>query len=186
MKVMTYRLNINKAIQAAGVLLREEPSRRMSYMRLLKLLYIADRESLKKTGRPITGDRVVAMCNGPVLSEVYDCIKGTACHLAEWERFYRTERYDVEMVDNPPTGELCRYEIETLQRVSKERLDKDQYEIVDETHSFPEWSDPGNTSRPIAFEDILKAVGWTDDQAKKILAEAAVDAGVDRLFERDP
>ena len=43
---MPYRFNISKAIEAAGVLLREEPSRRMSRIRLLKLLYIADRESL--------------------------------------------------------------------------------------------------------------------------------------------
>jgi hypothetical protein len=35
-----------------------------------KLLYLADRESLKKTGRPITGDRVVAMEHGPVLRSV--------------------------------------------------------------------------------------------------------------------
>lgn len=39
----------------------------MSYLRMLKLLYLADRESLKETGHTITGDRVVAMEHGPVL-----------------------------------------------------------------------------------------------------------------------
>jgi len=182
---MSYRLNMSKAIQAAGVLLRETPSRRMTKLRLLKLLYIADRESLKNTGRPITGDRVVAMSYGPVLSELYDCIKGTACHLASWQEFFRSEDLDVCMEKSPTTDDLCRYEIETLQRVSRERRDKGEWEIVEETHKFDEWKDPGGTSRPISFKDILKAVGWKDDQAKKILAAAEADAAVDSLFERD-
>jgi uncharacterized phage-associated protein len=183
---MPYRFNILKAIEAAGVLLREEPSRRMSRIRLLKLLYIADRESLQKTGRPITGDRVVSMQLGPVLSELYDCIKGTACHLQTWERFFRSEGHEVEMLEPPPTDDLCRYEIETLQHVFSQWRDKDEWEIVKATHAFPEWRDPGDTSEPIAFEDILKAVGWSEDQAKRILQEAASQAGTDRFFEGGP
>lgn len=181
---MSYRMSIEKATQAAGVLLREEPTHRMSRIRLLKLLYIADRESLRKTGRPITGDRAAAMRHGPVLSELYDCIKGTACHLATWQQFFRSEGHNVEMTAEPTTHDLCRYEIETLQQVSRERRDKDEWEIVNETHGFQEWDDPGDTSQPIGFESILRAVGWDAEETEKILAEARRDAEVDRLFER--
>jgi len=183
---MPYRLNISKAIQAAGVLLRETSSHRMTRLRLLKLLYIADRESLKKTGRPITGDRAVAMPHGPVLSELYDCIKGTACHLASWQEFFCSEDLDVCMIKSPATDDLCRYEIETLQRVSADRRDKTEWDIAEETHGFQEWKDPGSTSRPIAFEDILRACGWTDEQIGKIIAETEAEAEVDRLLERVP
>jgi uncharacterized phage-associated protein len=44
----------------------------MNYMRLLKLLYIAERETLGRTGRPIVGGPVTAMERGPVLLEVLD------------------------------------------------------------------------------------------------------------------
>jgi uncharacterized phage-associated protein len=60
------------------VLLRQDGVRCMNYMRLLKLLYIADRESLPRTGRPIVGGPVIAMERGPVLEEVFDLIRGTS------------------------------------------------------------------------------------------------------------
>ena len=71
-----FRLDTRKTIEAAATLLRLAPYRRMSRKRLLALLYLADRESLKPTGRPIIGGRLVAMDYGPIHSEVYDFIKG--------------------------------------------------------------------------------------------------------------
>jgi hypothetical protein len=57
-----------KATAAAGVLLKKCPGRRMKYIRLLKLLYIADRESLRNRGRPIVGDRYISMKKGAARS----------------------------------------------------------------------------------------------------------------------
>lgn len=64
-----------KAMQAAAVLLNTEQSQQMSYHRLLKLLYIADKKHLKATGRPITGGHMVATDKGPLSSPIYDGIK---------------------------------------------------------------------------------------------------------------
>ncbi len=47
---------------------------RMSYMKLLKLLYLAARGALLAHGRPITYDRYVSMDHGPVLSQTYNLI----------------------------------------------------------------------------------------------------------------
>ena len=44
--------------------------------RVVKLLYLADREHLREFGRPISFDRYVAMENGPVASYAYDVMKG--------------------------------------------------------------------------------------------------------------
>lgn len=73
---MIFRFNIAKGDRASAVLLKTEPAHRMGRLRLLKLLYIADREALTERARPITGDSPVAMDNGPVLSNTYDLIKG--------------------------------------------------------------------------------------------------------------
>jgi len=46
----------------------------MSYLKLIKLLYIIDREALLRWGRPLTGDRYVSMDHGPVLSQTLNLI----------------------------------------------------------------------------------------------------------------
>ena len=43
---MEFRFNFSRTLQSAAILLKLQPNRRMSYLRLLKLLYIADREML--------------------------------------------------------------------------------------------------------------------------------------------
>jgi uncharacterized phage-associated protein len=182
-----YQFNLRKAIQAAAVLLREEPARRMSRMRLIKLLYIADRESLRETGEPITGDRAVAMQHGPVLSQVYDRIKGECPRLPEWEEFFASRGRDVEMVKGVPVDDLSRYEIETLQRVCRERADRQDWDVAEETHRFQEWirNDPGTSARPIPLRDILEAVG-RGPNADRIIAEAESRLRMARSIGRDP
>lgn len=57
---MEFIFDEHKATQAAAYLLRRGGGR-MRYMKLIKLLYLADRTALIETGSPITGDRFVAM-----------------------------------------------------------------------------------------------------------------------------
>src|SRR6266852_2860195 len=95
---MNFPLHIEKAIQAIGVLFRQDGVKRMNYMRLLKLLYIANREAIKETGRPITGGPAVAMERGPVLEEVYDLIRGQHREMPLWDKYLRKDRYDLELI----------------------------------------------------------------------------------------
>lgn len=48
----------------------------MSILKLIKLLYLAERESLDVFGQPISFDRMVSMDNGPVLSRTLDHVNG--------------------------------------------------------------------------------------------------------------
>lgn len=66
---MRLRFNDRKATQAAALLLQLRGGK-MSYMKLIKLLYLADREALLQWGRPITTDRYVSMNRDPVLSRI--------------------------------------------------------------------------------------------------------------------
>jgi uncharacterized phage-associated protein len=170
-----FRFHFEKTLQAAGVLLREHPLHAMGMLRLLKLLYIADRESLRETGAPITGDRVVAMRNGPVLSETYDLIKGEHIRTPEWSEHFENLDYFVHLRKEPRIGRLSRYEIETLNDVAHRLEHEDDWAVVDQTHEFPEWqkNQAGDASKPIPHEDILDAVGRGEDiQAIREEAEA--------------
>ena len=48
---------------------------RLHIISLMKLLYLAERESLRVFSKPICGDTYVSMEHGPVLSQVYDFVK---------------------------------------------------------------------------------------------------------------
>ena len=157
---MTFRFHLDKTLQAAGVLLGLDGGR-MGYIRLLKLLYIADRELLVETGRPLTGDDAVAMKHGPVLSRVYDLIKGVAPPGSLWDAHLRTENYSVMLAADPGRGKLSKGEVEKLHDVTERYRYLDDFEVSERTHEFPEWQDhhrPG-TSTPIPWQEILQAQG---------------------------
>ena len=161
---MIFPLRVLKTIQAVGVLLRYDGVKRMNYMRLLKLLYITDRESLKETGRPVTGGAAIAMERGPVLKEVYDLILGQHREMSLWSQFYRKERYDLLELAEPDVGQLSKYEIGKLQEVARTYQEDDEWALVDITHKFPEWNqnNPGKSLKPIPLSSILEAIGQAD------------------------
>ena len=136
---MLIPFEVLKAIQAAGVLLRAEPSRRLSRLRLLKYLYIADRESLQTRARPITGDNPVAMDHGPVLTTTYEMLKGSDYCSPDWDRYFDSDGRDVLLRQDPGVGKLTRFEIGLLQDVSRRFVDADDYAVADYTHQFAEW-----------------------------------------------
>jgi uncharacterized phage-associated protein len=157
---MNFRFDFDKALQAAGVLLSLDGDR-MERIRLLKLLYIADRELLAETGRTITGDRAAAMKHGPVLSQVYDLIKGESSRAGEWGRFIHTVNRAVELRNDPGRGELSRGEIEKLTEVTDRYRDVDDWALSEATHEFEEWSRNFTESdvASIPWRDVLAAQG---------------------------
>ena len=183
---MQLRFNFEKSLQAAGVLLRLEEGR-MPYLRMLKLLYIADRELLASTAMSITGDQVFAMKHGPVLSHVYSLIKGTDSRVADWDRHIRTQGYALKLVNDPGRGKLSRGEVEKLNEVSDRHRSKDHWEISDLTHDFPEWRKhwPENAesgSYPIPWEDLLVAQHKDLEMIKIVEKEEAARNYMDDLF----
>jgi hypothetical protein len=73
MKAINFKFDERKAAQVAGRLISQGGGE-MNYMALLKLLYLIDREALLRWGKTITGDKIVAMKHGPVLSRIFDLI----------------------------------------------------------------------------------------------------------------
>ena len=182
---MTQRLDVEKAIQAVGVLLRRE-GKRASRLRLLKLLYIADRISLQKTGTPILGSKVVALKHGPVHSAVFDLIKGEHIDEPSWSRHFRNVGRDVVLEEEPEVGKLSRYEIELLNEVVDQRINLSDWDVAEETHGFEEWRksypDPSeSTSRPIPLEVLIDAVGRGADKAE-ILRDMSDSEAFQRFF----
>ena len=68
--------NERKAAQMAAFFLGQLLDRKMPHLKLMKLLYLSDREAVRAFGWPISGDRLVSMPHGPVLSQTLNLMDG--------------------------------------------------------------------------------------------------------------
>lgn len=176
-----------KTTHAAAEILQCQPNRRTNYMRLLKLLYIANRRCLKEKGRLLCGDRIYAMNRGPVMSATLDLIKDKDS--PEWSSHITRDRYEVELTAQPQSPSLSRYEIRVLHEVCEEFADYDEWALVEWCHDHlpefkkhdPATKGPGVSREPIPLEDIFEAVG-RGAEMKEMLAEANAALAFSRLF----
>lgn len=171
---MKPRYKEEKAAQVAALFLKLRGGK-MSYLKLLKLMYIAEREALARFGRPITYDQFWAMEHGPILSATYNRIKGEVVFGIEpaWENYITTRQgYDVRLKKEAPIGELSDAEIKVIQEVFARFGNWYRFKIVDYMHdNFPEWKDPGESSTPIAYGEILTAIRKSPEEVQDIESE---------------
>ncbi len=179
-----FRFHSEKAVEAAAVLLKLH-GKPMNYLGLLKMLYIADRVALERMEQPITGDHYVSMDYGPVLSGVYDLIKGKPAEeaLPLWSQFIASRHANqVFLLKDPGAEDLCEEEEEILEQVYRSFGHLDPLEVAKWTHDLPEWSDPQGSAVPISIEDILKNVGKTAAEIEDIRQEAMREAFLDEVL----
>lgn len=171
---MRFAYNPEKAAQAAAYLVRFALGS-MDVYALIKMLYLADRKSLVERGRPITGDAMVSMPLGPVLSRTYDEVKAPAEIQNEFWRNYLTER-EGNLIslrrDDFSTDTLSNYERKVLEGVYQEYGRLGFGDLKNLTHSLPEYTDPNGSSLPIDPAQILKEAGWSDEDIRDALMSA--------------
>lgn len=162
--------NPRKAAQTVAFFAIKTGVNAINVLKVMKLVYLADRASIARHGFPILDERRVSMRNGPVNSFTYDYIKGEVPpHLdAGWSEFVADRAgHDVGLAFNGMSvddlDELSDAEIETLEGVWELFGGMDQWKLVDYTHhaeNIPEWTDPkGQGSRTISLDSIMSAVG---------------------------
>ncbi|NEQ51776.1 MAG: SocA family protein [Leptolyngbya sp. SIO3F4] len=176
-----------KAVEAAALLLKRhgEP---MKYLGLLKMLYIADRVALAQMEQPITGDHYVSMVYGPVLSGVYDLIKGRPVDdaLPLWSKFISPREDNcISLLGDPGDGELCEEEEEILQQVYDTFGHLDPFEVAEWTHDLPEWKDPEGSAIPIVVEEILKNLGKSDAEIMRIQEDVMRETYLDEILNNE-
>jgi uncharacterized phage-associated protein len=140
-------------------------------LRLMKLLYLAERESLQEDVALMIGDEFVSMRLGPVLSTTYNCIKGqVSC--AVWNQFFgpRQGNSVIRKANLPPARLLTKSEIQILERVWKTVGHLSTPALVNYVHdNCPEWVKPpeGKSSSPMPLEIVLeRALGVNPAVAK--------------------
>ncbi|MDR0788217.1 MAG: SocA family protein [Gemmatimonadota bacterium] len=182
---MNLRYHQERATQAAARLL-EVRGGVMSYLKLLKLLYLADRRSLLQHGRPITFDRFVSMDHGPVLSQTYNLIVGEEQpgQRSYWrEHITEPEHHEVRLLKKPTENELSAAQERILDEVFDEFGRMGRWQLVDYVHTLAEWQDPHGSSIPISIRDVLRAGGLDDEVAEAVENDLAGEDALSRLLQ---
>lgn len=146
---------------------------RESYLKLMKLLYLADREYMTQFGDSISKDHMVSMPYGPVLSQTLDRFQGYGQD--GWLNWIKGEaNYEVALnrqFERDDLDELNDVQLGVLKSVYDRFGHLDRWQLVDYTHQHcSEWQDPHGSSFPINPEDLFRAVGKTDEEARRLTA----------------
>jgi uncharacterized phage-associated protein len=170
---MSLRFREAKTTQVAARLLTLRGGR-MNYMKLLKLLYIVEREALLTWGRPVTADRCVSLPKGPILSQTLNLINegpapGTPSVWAE--HISQPENYAVRLLSPAGDDELSEAEKNLIDDVFARFGAINRWKLVDFVHTFPEWQDPEGSALPITHRDILRAGGKSELEIAAILQD---------------
>ena len=113
-------------------------------LKVIKLIFFADRYHIRKYGRPITNDDYFAMSYGPVGSGVKD-ISEMSEFLGPEEKedallyIKSPEPYKVESIKNYETEVFSESDLEALLFAWNRFGQYDEFELAEITHKYPEW-----------------------------------------------
>lgn len=175
-----------KTAQMAGYLLKKHDGI-MPYLKLMKLLYLADRQSMLEYGDSMTGDSFVSMRMGPVLSNTYNRICEDSDIPTFWSDWIKDEA-DKEVslrkrdVKDSDFDLLSKADEKILDGVFAKFGHYHKYELVNVVHRIcREWENPGWTSVPIDSRDIFLAGGLSDTEADELAARMKEQDSLKRL-----
>lgn len=175
-----------KVAQMAAYFLQRRGGR-MAYLKLMKLLYLADREALDRYSSTISEDAHYSMPQGPVLSRTLNLMTGQI-ESSEWSSWI-APCANFEVALNRQTSsrddfdELSESEIEILENVWERFGQLDRWQLVDYTHAhIPEWRDPHGSSVPIDPRATFLALGRSPDEAEENAKELRVSRSLGRVL----
>jgi len=157
---MTIEFRVDKEKVVEALVFIAERMGTVGRFHAAKALYFADLEHLRRYGRPVTGDRYIAMENGPVPSFAYDVLKGSVSpadrdlvvgalvEAAGWRHpMYRAGRsHDADVFSSS--------DIECLEEAVEHCRGKSFGDISDETHDHEGWK-RALENGPMDFRDML-------------------------------
>ena len=159
------KFNETKAVNA--VLYVADKLKRKDFHKIFKVLYFSDREHLSKYGRTITGDRYIAMSDGPVPSCLYDIFKsvrgeGFYKDNGKFGQYFSVVDWDlVTPKQLPDLSELSKTDVEAIDNALSLYGDLSWGELKEKSHDYA-WKTTV-LNREIDFADMIREAGGNDD-----------------------
>lgn len=163
----------------------------LNVLKLMKLMYLAERKSYEQFAEPIIGDRLVAMPRGPVLSMTYDCVNNGGSMIQEgWDEWVsdRSDRMvslkkNINSIENLPM--LSADQINLIQEIWQELGHLSPFQLVEYTHdskNCPEWTDPSGSSFDISLTHLFKNLGFSQQKIESALDDLYCQAKIKQAF----
>lgn len=154
---IAFRVNPQKSLAAITYVVSKLPG--VEKVKLMKLLYLAERAHFIEYGVPITGDRLVAMQHGPLPSTALRIVNGEAV-LPEHVVFGAIHVSDNRVTprETGVTNALSVAERQSLDAVVAKWGHLGPWRVRDMTHELPEFKScfRAQTSTPIPYEEIAR------------------------------
>ncbi|WP_296745200.1 Panacea domain-containing protein [Mesorhizobium sp.] len=151
-----------KAAQIAAYLLSKQPN--MEKLKLIKLLYLSEREFLSRHGHPMLYDEFYSLKDGPICSSSLNGLNGQL-DTEYWAQFFvigdnkRNFQLKREFARDD-LDEVSDAEIAAVEGVWERFRDFSASEIRNWTHdNCPEYTEVESGRVPISYKDVLDALG---------------------------
>jgi uncharacterized phage-associated protein len=172
MKMIRFYFEESKALEAAAYLLQMAGGR-LNVVNLMKLLYFAERESIRRWNHPVTGDQFRNMAKGPVLLKVTSLLQEHKPNSRRaWHKHIHRVKNDAVLASTPETRLLSRAEKQLFAEIWKKFGHLSFSQIVKAAHDLPEWEpvEEGQL-RDLPPEKIYQAVGKSAEEISAAAAE---------------
>ncbi|MBF0538603.1 MAG: SocA family protein [Nitrospirae bacterium] len=182
--MIPFKFNQQKSTHVAALFI-ECNGGTINYIKLIKLLYLADREALNRWERPLTGDSYVLTSKGPVLSNIYDLIRYAeiSSDATYWYTRLSRQDDDVSLKQSPQTCELSQRELDLVIEIDKKYKPYDSLQMIEICQrDCSECKNTGEPPIPITADDILKTFNKTDEEINNIAEDIAEINYLDSLI----
>lgn len=155
---MNFTIDKPKAVEALVLVAARLPG--VTRFHASKALYFAEFDHLQKYGRPIFGDRYIAMDNGPVPSFIYDVLKGEEAPkdraltegALDVNTRWKTPEYNARR--EPDLSLFSQSDLESIEWAIGHVKGRSFGAISDETHKHHAWRN-AFLNAPMEYRDML-------------------------------
>jgi uncharacterized phage-associated protein len=178
--------NEKKAAQvAAFFLIRAKTG--LSILKLMKLMYLAERRSFESYGEGLVGDRLVSMPHGPVLSITHNYMNGELTSTpGGWDSWIADRAEHALSLNDAKRAcsvddllELSDADIQVLDATWQQFGTLTGWELREYTHAHcPEWQDPDGSMIPMKPEDLFSALNFSAEQSRAYLGRMRQQAAI--------
>lgn len=153
--------DVSTAAQAASYF-AQKAGGKIDMLKLIKLMYLAERKNMEVYDRPMFYDLFFSMEKGPVPSMVYYLIDGEKKD-SEWSKHIRSRKKNSNIIECIGQGQfdhLSEADTEILEDVWQQFADLDGTEMAEWTHRHcTEWQNPSRGSQRITHQSIFRTLG---------------------------
>ena len=171
-------MDIRKAAHVAAAFLLKAPRHQLPKLKLMKLMYLAERLSLAERGFPMIYDRLACLPKGPVLQGTLDLTEDRpeAPDRREWsecvaplERHHGVRLARQGLTENDLRA-LSRRDVEIIEAVWEEFGGWDSKDLVGYTHDLPEYEEKRRGEpKDLTYRTVLtRGLSLSDDIAKEL------------------